>query len=184
MPQTVAKSDSLALQIKGIGDLSLSATRFLKQHPSKAKLAVKVALEAAASQYSDSGLYEDVPEALRPFIVTKPHDTEMLGASEAAKRLQVSRTTIYDWFEKGILLAWRSTKRGLTIPAEQILGKSDVVDGIDKVSAIIGDSELTWEFLSAEIPFADDVVRPIEALKEGRLEDVLGAAASYGTATT
>lgn len=184
MAETAAKQQVGAFQIKSLSGLSRTATRFLKQHPSRAELAVKVALETAASQFRESADTEGVPDALKPFAVAKPRGNDMIGVSEAASRLNVSRTTVYDWAEKGTLLAWRGTKRGLTIPAEQILGEGRVVEGIDGVIDIIGDPELTWEFLSVESPFADRTARPIDMLKDGRVEDVLGSAASYGTATT
>ena len=184
MAETAAKQQVGAFQIKGLSGLSRTATRFLKQHPNRAELAVKVALETAASQLDESANTEGVPDALKPFVIVKPSGTQLIGVSEAASRLNVSRTTIYDWAEKGTLLAWRGTKRGLTIPAEQILGEGRVVEGIDTVVDIIGDPELTWEFLSVEGPFADRTARPIDMLKDGRLEEVLGSAASYGTATT
>lgn len=170
------------LQIQGLTGLSRSAARFLEQHPGRAELAVKVALEAAASQLGN--LPDHLPEGLRPFLVQRSREDDMIGVSQAATRLKVSRTTVYDWADKGILLAWRMTKRGLTIPAEQILGEGRVTRGINQVAEMIGDPELAWEFLSAEAPFADQMARPIDLLKDGRIDDVLGAAAAYGTATT
>ncbi len=184
MAETASKRGVQAFQIKGLSGLSRSATRFLKQYPNRAELAVKVALEAAASQHDMPAIGDDVLDALKPFVVVKPREDDMIGVSEAAARLNVSRTTVYDWAEKGVLLAWRTTKRGLTIPAEQILSEGRVVDRIDRVTEVIGDPELTWEFLTADTPFADRVARPIDLLKDGRIEDVLGAAAAYGTATT
>ena len=184
MAETVAKRQDGTFQIKGLSGLSRTATRFLKQHPNRAELAVKVALETAASQFDESANTEGVPDALKPFVIVKSRGNDMIGVSEAASRLNVSRTTVYDWAEKSTLLAWRGTKRGLTIPAEQILGEGRVVEGIDRVIDVIGDPELSWEFLSDETPFADRVARPIDMLKDGRVEDVLGSAAAYGTATT
>ena len=108
----------------------------------------------------------------------------MLGVSEAAARLEVSRTTVYDWVEKGILLGWKSTKRGLTIPSEQILGPGKVVPGIEQLLEIIDDPELGWAFLSEEWPFENEVIRPIDKLKTGRVEEVMDAAPSFGTAIT
>ena len=74
------------------------------------------ALEAAAVRYEveDSDSAIDVPEALRPFVVHELLESNMIGVSEAAVCLKISRTTVYDWVEKKILLAWKSTKRGLT----------------------------------------------------------------------
>jgi excisionase family DNA binding protein len=108
----------------------------------------------------------------------------MIGVSEAAARLEVSRTTVYDWVGKKTLLGWKSTKRGLTIPAEQILDPGKVVPGIAQVLEIIDDPELAWAFLSEEWPFSDKAVRPIHKLKTGGIEEVVNAAPSFGTAFT
>lgn len=171
-------------QITGLTGLSQNAARFLKRHPSQAQLAVKIALETAASQHVDETGPDDIPPALEPFLVIKPRGDDMIGVSEAAARLNVSRTTVYDWATKGLLLAWRTTKRGLTIPAEQIRGEGDVVAGLDQVADMIGDPELAWIFLTTEMPFADRAAQPIDMLKAGRIDDVLGAAAGFGTDPT
>lgn len=147
-------------------------------------MAVAAALEAAATQYGAGSEATEVPEHLKPFVITRPHSAEMLGVSEAAARLEVSRTTVYDWIEKGILLGWKSTKRGLTIPAEQILGPGKVMPGIEQLLEIIDDPELAWAFLSEEWPFENEVMRPIDKLKTSEVEDVMNAAPSFGTAIT
>ena len=96
----------------------------------------------------------------------------MLGVTGAAARLQVSRTTVYDWVDRRTLLAWKSTRRGLTIPAEQILGPGKVVD----------DPQLTWALLTQEWPFDDEAPLPLEMLKAGRIQEVTGAAPRFGAA--
>ena len=106
----------------------------------------------------------------------------MIGVSEAAARLEVSRTTIYDWAAKGTLLAWKSTKRGLTIPAAQILGPGKVVPGLAKVLESIGNPELVWAFLAQEWPFADEAARPLDKLTAGHVEEVVDAASGFGAA--
>lgn len=173
-------------RIEGIRGLSRSATRFLRQHPKEARIAVAAALEAAAIQFEAEGDVSsaEVPAALGPFIVQRASGADMLGVSEAAERLEVSRTTIYDWVERKILLGWKSTKRGLTIPAEQILGSGKVVPGLADVLEIIGDPELAWAFLSQDWPFADRVARPLDKLRAGDVEDVVNAAPSFGTVVT
>lgn len=172
-------------RLEGIRGLSGTATRFLRQHPKEARIAVAAALEAAAVQFEAQGDDSaEVPEALRPFVVGRASRSEMLGVSEAAELLNVSRTTVYDWVEKRILLGWKSTKRGLTIPAEQILRPGKVIPGIARVVEIIDDPELAWAFLSQEWPFADRAARPIDKLKAGKVEDVVTAAPSFGTAVT
>lgn len=170
--------------VEGLLGLSQNAAKFLRHHPKEARIAVAAALEAAAAQYDVGCQVEHVPDHLRPFVITRPHGAEMLGVSEAAARLEVSRTTVYDWIEKGILLGWKSTKRGLTIPSEQILGPGKVVPGIEQLLEIIDDPELGWAFLSEEWPFENEVIRPIDKLKTGQVEEVMDAAPSFGTAIT
>ena len=178
---TKSSEDTAGLLGEGLRHLSRTAMRFLQQRPKEAQLAVVAALEAAAVQYgaTDTGS-ELVPEKLQPFIVSREYGSDMIGVSEAAARLEVSRTTIYDWVAKHTLLAWKSTKRGLTIPAEQILGPGRVVAGIAEVLEEIDNPVLAWEFLHNEWPFADSVARPIDKLKAGDIDDVVHAAPSYG----
>ena len=106
----------------------------------------------------------------------------MLGVTGAAARLQVSRTTVYDWVDRRTLLAWKSTRRGLTIPAEQILGPGKVVDGLAGVLDVIDDPELAWAFLTQEWPFDDEAAFPLEMLKAGRIQEVIDAAPGFGAA--
>ena len=175
------------LSLGGLPGLSGMATRFVRQHPQQARVAVAAALEAAAVQYeADAAALEstEVPDALRPFIVNGPSEPDWIGASEAAERLGVSRTTIYDWVEKKKLIGWRSTKRGIIIPAEQILGPGKVVNGIAEVLQVIEEPELAWDFLSRKWPFADEQARPIDKLKTGKLDEVLNAAPGFGSTFT
>jgi hypothetical protein len=176
--------ETTGFRVEGLRGLSSAAARFLQQHPKEARMVVAAALEAAAVQYEmqrDTSA-ANVPESLKPFVVHRPPSSEMTGISDAAARLEVSRTTVYDWVEKKTLLGWKSTKRGLTIPVEQILGPGKVVPGISQVLQIINDPELAWVFLSEEWPFADQVARPIDKLKAGDVEEVVNAAPSFGTA--
>lgn len=176
-----------AFHVKGLQGLSSTASRFLKQHPREARLAVAAALEAAAVQYenrlpkSDTG---QVPESLRPFIDVDDEEREILNASQAAKLLRVSRTTIYAWVEKGVLLGWRSTKRGMRIPEEQILGPGKLVPGLAQVLYVLDDPELAWAFLDQQHPFAQKAARPIDRLKAGAMNEVIAAAESFGHAPT
>ncbi len=144
-------------------------------------MAIAVALETAAAQSEAEAarLVQYVPEQLQAFVSDRA-DKEILGVTEAAARLGVSRTTVYEWSERHTLIAWRGTKRGLNIPAAQILGPGRVVAGLADVVDAIGDPELAWAFLSQEWPFEEAAVRPLDRLKEGGLEAVLSAAAGFG----
>ena len=178
-------TETMGFLKEGIPTLSRSARKFVRHRPRKARLAVAVALEAAAAQCEaeERGSRADVPEGLRSFIVRRAGN-DILGVSEAAARLEVSRTTVYDWVDRKTLLAWRSTKRGLSIPAAQILGPGRVVAGLADVVAVIGDPELAWEFLIQEWPFEDEATAPLERLKAGRVDEVLDAAPGFGATFT
>ena len=82
--------------------LSNSARTFVRDHPREARLAVAAALEAVAAQREteDADADAQVPEGLRPFLVRRGAGEDILGVSEAAKRLEVSRTTVYDWVDR------------------------------------------------------------------------------------
>ena len=183
MPKsTGAAGDVVGFLVEGIPALSQSAKEFVLQRPREARLAVAVALETAAAQCeTEEGSTIGVPEKLRPFVVHRPQGDDIIGVSEAAARLKVSRTTVYDWVGKEVLLAWQSTKRGLSIPAAQILGPGRVVPDLADVVQTVGDPELAWAFLTQEWPFEDTAMPPLELLKVGRTEEVVGAAQGFGT---
>ena len=178
---TGAAKETMGFLADEFPTLSNSARTFVRDHPREARLAVAAALEAVAAQQETEDAGDQVPEGLRPFLVRRGASEDILGVSEAAKRLEVSRTTVYDWVDRKTLVAWRSTKRGLSIPAAQILGAGKVVAGLADVVDAIGDPELAWAFLSQEWPFDDTAAAPLTLLKAGRLDDVLGAAAGFGT---
>ena len=176
--------EAMGFLVEGIPVLSKSAREFVVQHPREARLAVAVALETAAAQREadDGGI--DVPKRLQTFIVRRTDGEDTIGASEAAARLGVSRTTVYDWVQRGTLLAWKSTRRGLNIPAAQILGPGAVVAGLADVVGVIEDPELAWSFLTQEWPFEDAVAKPLDLLKSGRVAEVLNAAPGFGDTFT
>jgi excisionase family DNA binding protein len=125
-----------------------------------------------------------VPDALRRLVVSRRADSDegsVLSISEAAELLQVERVTIDAWIESKRLLAWQAIGRGVVIPSEQILSAGKVVPGIAEVLAVITDAEVAWDFLDEESGFADPErsVRPIEALREGKVVAVVGAAHSF-----
>ena len=202
---TGAAKEAMGLMMDEFPALSNNVRTFVRDHPQEAWRAVVVALEVIAAQREtkDADMPEglrqllndpreawravaedaEVPEGLRPFLVRRSGD-DILGVSEAAKRLEVSRTTVYDWVDRKTLIAWRSTKRGLSIPAAQILGAGKVVAGLGKVVETIGDPELAWAFLSQEWPFDDTATAPLTLLKAGRVDDVLDAAAGFGATFT
>jgi excisionase family DNA binding protein len=162
-------------------DLSPAAAAFVRQHPQQARVAITAALEAAAAQLTVLKHFEpEPPESLRPHVVeplTSPiSPVGVIGVDEAVKRLGVSRATIYNWIEAGRLIGWRLTRRGTYIPAEQIVGPGEVVGGIDKILELIPDPRAAWRFLDVSSEHVGTSQRPIDALKAGRIAEVVAAA--------
>jgi excisionase family DNA binding protein len=172
--------------------LSRAAAQFVDKHPNEVPRIVATALEAAAAMEAAEGAAAPeraLPEALRRLVGPARADTEagrVLSISEAAERLEVTRVTIYAWVEAKRLLAWRATRRGMLIPAEQILGPGEVVPGIDRVLDVISEPAAAWDFLSEESPFIDPRTskRPIDALRAGEVDAVVAAAHSFLEAFT
>jgi excisionase family DNA binding protein len=115
----------------------------------------------------------------------RPSAEATLTVTEAAKQLlQVTRQTLYAWIRTGKVLAWRTSKPGYHIPAEQILGLEQFVPDIDRVLAVIPEPRTAWRFLTEESPYFEEPVRPIDTLKAGVTERVVEAARLHGEATT
>jgi excisionase family DNA binding protein len=165
--------------------LSRAAVQFVEKHPNEVTGIVANALEAAALEAGLVSLKDRVlPEALGRLVVSRNSDSNegrVLSISEAAELLEVTRVTVYAWIESKRLLAWRATRRGVLIPKEQILGAGEVVPGIAQVLAVIPDAEAAWDFLDEESAFVDseNSVRPIDALRQGKVDAVVAAAHSF-----
>ena len=168
--------------------LSPAAAAFVRQHPNQARLAVTAALEAAAAQFEALNRVEpEIPVSLRPFVVepaTVIPLPGMIGADEAARRLAVSRATVYNWIEARRLIGWRLTRQGTYIPGEQIVGPGELVPGIEQVLQLIPDPRAAWRFLDEPSPHFDVPQRPIDVLKAGNVEEVMTAARASGEAFT
>jgi excisionase family DNA binding protein len=170
--------------------LSRAAVQFVEKHPNEVTGIVANALEAAALEAELVVSAERVlPEALRRLVVSRGSESgegRVLSISEAAELLEVTRVTVYAWIESKRLLAWRATRRGVLIPSEQIMGAGEVVPGIVQVLAVIGEPEAAWDFLNEESAFLDPEgsMRPIDALRQGKVEAVVAAAHSFLEAFT
>jgi excisionase family DNA binding protein len=183
--------------------LSPQAVRFVARHPEQLDSLVAVALEAAAAQdalpsreqKASGGSSQDtleinelsatpvLPATLTRFVKRAPSSAQsLLNVSDAAKRLGISRPTIYAWIASKRLLGWQVTHRGPVIPAEQILGPRRIVAGLSQVLEVIPDPAVVWDFLTQETTLLNSRLRPIDALKAGRISEVVAAARSHGTA--
>jgi excisionase family DNA binding protein len=151
-------------------------------------LAVTAELEAAAAQFDAINQNEpDIPDSLRPYVIepaTTIPLTGVIGAEEAAQRLGVTRATVYNWIEAKRLIGWRLTRQGTLIPAEQIVGQGELVPGIDRVLELIPEPRAAWRFLDEQSQHFDVPQRPIDALKAGKLAQVITAARASGESFT
>jgi excisionase family DNA binding protein len=152
---------------------------------------VATALETAAALEA-SGVpapSRSMPPALERLVSSARatgDEGRVLSISEAAELLKSTRVTVYAWIEAKRLLAWRATRRGVLVPAEQIIGPGDVAPGIERVLAVIPDPAAAWDFLTKESPYVNpaELRRPIDALKAGEIDSVIAAAHSFLDAFT
>ena len=181
MAEHVERSAEASASSIRLPALSPAAADFVRHHPHQARLAVTAALEAAAAQFeSFTGTERDIPDSLRPYLVQGSPSNDVIDPDEAATRLSVSRATVYNWIEARRLIGWRLTRQGTFIPAEQIVGPGELVPGIDRVLQLIPEPRAAWRFLSEASQHFDSPQRPIDALKAGKLEEVIAAARASG----
>ena len=166
--------------------LSRAAVRFVETHPDEVQRIVATALETAAALDATGvpAATRSLSPALQRLVTSARPSVEegrVLSVSEASELLEVTRVTVYAWIEAKRLLAWRATRRGVLIPAEQIVGPGEVVPGIERVLKVIAEPAAAWDFLTEESPYvtADALRRPIDALKAGEIEVVVAAAHSF-----
>jgi excisionase family DNA binding protein len=182
------RSSDTALNSIRLPALSPAAAAFVLNYPAQARLAVTAALEAAAAQFEALNRTKaKIPEALRPFFIepsTAIPLVGVIGVEEAAQRLGVTRATVYNWIEAKRLIGWRLTRQGTLIPQEQIVGQGELVPGIEQVLELIPEPRAAWRFLDEESQLFDVAQRPIDALKAGKLAQVLSAARASGESFT
>lgn len=185
MKQTNGPVDTVERPLTVRPALSRAAVQFVEKYPNELTGIVADALEAAAIEEGRvASKAVALPEGLRRLIVPRRADStegRVSSISEAAELLEITRATVYAWIKSERLLAWRATRRGVLIPTEQIIRPGEVIPGIAQVLAVIGEPEAAWDFLNEESAFLDPKkwVRPIDALREGKVDEVVAAAHSF-----
>jgi len=165
----------IGFRVDMLRDLSRRAKEYLHRHPKDARKVVADALESAAEAaatvtYKVNGKTIEVPKRLAHLMDVPKLRPELIGIAEAANRLKVSQKTVRGWVKDRVMLGWKTE------------GPGKVAPGIKELVAIIdGDPSLTWIFLQKEWPFEHDVMRPIDKLKAGKVEEVLGIAPGFGS---
>lgn len=107
-----------------------------------------------------------------------------LSSDETARLLEISKTAVLKRLEAGRLLAWREERlQAARFPRWQFNGHGQVLAGLEEVLEILhGDPRLdAWGkilfFLQTKTSLGNK--RPLDVLREGRLEEVRLAAQAY-----
>ena len=106
-----------------------------------------------------------------------------LSAEQAARRLGMSKTAVIDRYRKGVLLGWReSRQKAIRFPVWQFGDDKTVLRGLEEVLRVLNavDSLDDWGrigfFLSPRASRGGK--RPLDLLREGRIEEVRQMAAA------
>jgi len=179
---TAVHQPASKIDISNQCSLSRVARDYARSNPLRVRRAIANVLEAVAREEAATiwceshGKLIEFPKQLERFLVHEQYGDEMIGAGEAASRLNVSLATVRAWIKKSKIIGWKSSQLGLTIPQEQILGPGEVVGGIKEIVQLFGGHGGAWAFLDRKTSFEHDFARPIEKLRLGKVKEVLGAA--------
>lgn len=102
-------------------------------------------------------------------------ESELLGAGELVKRLEISRGTLDNWRKAGKIIAFRKGLRNYVYPIRQFHHLRPI-DGLDCVTAHFSSPEESWEWLVSPNKMTQGKP-PIEMLRDGGVEPVVVAAA-------
>jgi biotin operon repressor len=103
-----------------------------------------------------------------------------LSAEEVGEVLGISRQAVNQRRQKGQLLALSVGRHGYAYPAWQ-LGREGTLEGLPEVLELLSEEDpwMQARFFLTPSPRLDDA-RPLDLLREGRVNEVLEAARSYG----
>ncbi|MES1938566.1 hypothetical protein [Salinisphaera hydrothermalis] len=101
------------------------------------------------------------------------------SATRTAKRLGMSKPTLLRHARQGNLIGWEDARGRWQFPAGQLDAFGDVLAGIVEVRAEFDNPKRAWWWLNE--PNADlDGMSPLEALRQGRVADVIQSTQSFG----
>ncbi|HET9015576.1 MAG TPA: helix-turn-helix domain-containing protein [Thermomicrobiaceae bacterium] len=104
-----------------------------------------------------------------------------LSVAEVARRLGISRQAVDKRRRAGHLLAVTLGRRGFAYPAWQLDSERGLLPGLDRVLAALAGHDPWMQFafmLTPNVRLEGET--PLAALRAGRLDTVLDAAAAYG----
>lgn len=132
-----------------------------------------VSLKEALSEAFERG------EHLAAKILRQP---DMLTAGDFAASLNLSRETVRQKMLKHEILALRGAKQGHRFPAWQVTAEGRLLPELPRLFELLGGNPWTvYRFLLEHHPEFDGATA-VEALKAGKVEDVLAAAKNVGMA--
>lgn len=99
---------------------------------------------------------------------------DVAGATELAKHLGIPRSTLQEWHRRKAVIGLLKGISKRVYPLDQFID-SRPVEGIARIQEIIGDPRLAWRWLITEKPESMKA-RPLDLLKQGRVEEVVIAA--------
>jgi uncharacterized protein (DUF2384 family) len=102
-------------------------------------------------------------------------ESDLVGAGELVERLNISRGTLDNWRKARKIVALRKGLRNFVYPLRQFERRRPV-EGLDLVAALFTSGEEAWEWLVAPNRMTGGKP-PIEALRDGDVAAVTGAAA-------
>ena len=82
------------------------------------------------------------------------------------------------------LAAGKHSHASISAQANGVGSDVAAVAGIDRVLELIPEPRAAWRFVSEESQFFETPQRPIDALRTGRIDEVLAAARRWGDAFT
>lgn len=104
----------------------------------------------------------------------------MLDPATMAERLGITRQTVHNWGKSGKLLALSSARRGVRYPDWQLDQTGQPLNGLKELADALGAGGWTlYRFLMQTHPELGGI-RGLDALKQNRLDDLLGVAAGIG----
>ncbi|MGO1079652.1 antitoxin Xre/MbcA/ParS-like domain-containing protein [Inquilinus sp. CA228] len=101
-------------------------------------------------------------------------ESELVGAGELVRRLEISRGTLDNWRKAQKIVAFRKGLRNYIYPVRQF-ERLKPVEGLDRIAPLFSSSEEAWEWLVAPNRMTDGKP-PIETLREGKVALVISAA--------
>ncbi len=125
---------------------------------------------------------EKTSRRLEQWPVEPSPSTEELLTTEQVQHLVDlrNRESVHRWRRNGRILGWEGAKRGYVYPAAQFDERGCPLEGLDQVCPHFPDHYAVWDWMTIPLDSLDGQT-PLEKLREGEIDTVVGAALADGT---